>query len=70
MVNEQSSCKADETTTTRISKEIFTERVLPIHKDESWSADLVYKLSLSKKKTFFFGHRYNYWICLGYIINE
>ena len=53
MVNEQSSFKADETTTTRISKEVFTERVLPIYKNESWSADLVVKLSLSKK-TFYF----------------
>ena len=47
-------CKADETTTTRISKEVFTERVLPIHKDESWPADLVDKLSLSKKKITFY----------------
>ena len=65
-----------------IAKEVFSpqitkfrrEKIIQLYKDETWSADLIDKSSLSKYnnnyKFFFNCYRYIHKICMGYSIEE
>ena len=56
------------------------ERIIPLYKDETWSADLIDKSSLSKynnnynnnynNKVYFNCYRYIDKICMGYSVEE
>ena len=54
MIEKQQQLLAKEVFSPQITK-FRRERILPLYKDKKWSADLIYKSSLSK---------YNYNCCL------
>ena len=62
-----------------LAKEVFSpqitklgrKRIIPLYKDETWSADLIDKSSLSKyNKVYIDSYRYIHKICMGYSIKE
>ena len=61
-----------------LAKEVLTkfrrERIIPLYKDETWSADLIDKPSLSKYnnnyKFYINCYRYIHKICMSYSIEE
>ena len=64
-----------------LAKEVFIahitkfrrQRIIPLYKDETWSADLIDKSSINEYNNsykFILTVRYNYKICMGYYIKE